>query len=112
PRDERFRLQDLIWHATIVSDWILLSSCCSLTTRSPAMIRMPVDDRHGAIQLLGHDQPHQHVREREGPQRPALVGALQYVARVAVGAAYQEREIAAGHAPFRQLIGELFARPR
>ena len=33
--------------------------------RSPAVIRVAVEDRHRAVQLLGDDQAHQHVRERE-----------------------------------------------
>ena len=33
--------------------------------RSRAMVWMPVEDGHRTIELLGHDQPHQHVRQRQ-----------------------------------------------
>ena len=32
---------------------------------SPAMIRMPIENRHRAIKLLGDNQAHQHVRQRQ-----------------------------------------------
>jgi hypothetical protein len=42
------------------------------------------DDRVRSVQLIGDDQAHQHVRQSEGDERPALVGELQHFARVAI----------------------------
>ena len=75
------------------------------------MIRMIGELSAGAIELLGDDEPHQHVRQRRRAERPALVGPRQHVRRVAVGAADQECEIAPWHAPPLELRGELLAGP-
>jgi hypothetical protein len=36
--------------------------------KSPAMVGMVRKHRRGAIELLCHEQPHQHVRERQGAE--------------------------------------------
>ena len=51
-----------------VATAILSLSPCWTVTRSSAVIRVAVEDRHRAVQLFGHDQPHQHVRQRERSQ--------------------------------------------
>lgn len=73
---------------------------------------MPRQHRRGAIELFGDDETHQHMWKCEWSERPALVGAGEDFGGVAIGAADQDREVAAVHAPVRELFGELFAGPR
>src|SRR6185295_13928174 len=59
-----------------------------------AMIRMIREHRVRAIELLGEQDAHERVRERELGERPFEVRALQHFRREAVGTADEEREIA------------------
>src|SRR3954471_2523096 len=76
------------------------------------MIGMAGHQRGSAIELFGEYEAHQHVRQRQRTQRPALVGAREHVRRMAVGAADEEGDIATAHPPLLELLGKFLAGPR
>ena len=75
--------------------------------RSGAVIRVIGEQRRGPVHLLGHDQPYQHVRQRQRPERPAFVGACQHLGGVPFRAADQPCKIAPLPAPVLQSLGQL-----
>ena len=66
----------------------------------------------GAVELFGQHQPHQHVRQGQRAEGPALVRRRHDLGRVALGAADQEGQVAALLAPDLQALGELLGRMR
>ena len=76
-----------------------------------AMIRMVRQQADCPIKLLGDDQPHQHVRQRERAERPALVGAGDHVRGMSFRTADQQREVTAEPTPVFQPLRQLLGRP-
>ena len=72
------------------------------------MIWVVGQHRGGAIDLLGHHQPHQHVWQGQRPQRPGFIGGSQHVGRMAFRSADPESQVATLPAPMLQALRELF----
>eukprot|EP01092_Planopodium_desertum_P003000 TRINITY_DN15154_c0_g4_i1.p1 TRINITY_DN15154_c0_g4~~TRINITY_DN15154_c0_g4_i1.p1 ORF type:complete len:319 (+),score=77.32 TRINITY_DN15154_c0_g4_i1:1023-1979(+) len=64
--------------------------------------------RSCAIQLLGHHQPHQHVRQRQRADRPLFVGQRRHFRRMPFRATDQERQVPALSTPVLQALRQLF----
>jgi hypothetical protein len=77
---------------------------------SGPMIRMVRQETHRAIQLLGDDQPHQHVRQCERTERPCLVRCAEHLRCMPFRTPDQEREVATLLAPVLHALRELFGR--
>ena len=71
------------------------------------MIWVVGQHRGGAIDLFGHHQPYQHVRQGQRAERPFLVRGPQHVRRMALGPADQQRDVATQRAPVLQPLREL-----
>ena len=71
------------------------------------MIWVVGQHRGGAIDLFGHHQPHQHVRQGQGPERPGFMGRSQHVGRMAFRPTDQESQVATLPVPMLQALREL-----
>ena len=67
--------------------------------------------RGGPVQLFGHQQAHQHVRQRQRAERPGFGSSGEHIRRVAFGAADQEHQVAALLAPVFHALGQLLRGP-
>ena len=75
------------------------------------MVGMVGQQRCGAIQLLGCDQAHQHVRQGERAERPGFIGAGKHVGCMAFRATDQQHKIAAEAPPVFEALRELLGSP-